>query len=191
MTAAAALPVAGAVVADDELDGAVVVAHDDLRVLRVRVLDRVRQALLHESIGRQVDPRRQHGRRPLEQQLRVEPRLARLRDELVDVLEARLWDEGRRLLRSPQHADEPAHLGQRGPARLLDGLQRLALALLVLTEESAHGGRLNRHDADGVADDVVQLARDTCALLGNGGARLYLSFQLESLGALAQLFRLT
>ena len=80
---------------------------------------------------------------------------------------------------------------ERGPARLLDGLQRLALALLILTEQSAHGGRLNRHDADGVADDVVQLARDACALLGNGGARLYLSFQLESLGALAQLFRLT
>ena len=127
---------------------------------------------------------------PSSAQRRVEPGLARLLDELVDVLEARLRDERRRLLGPAQHADEAAHLGERGAAGLLDGLQRLALALLVLAQQPPHRRGLHRHHAHGVADDVVQLARDAGALLGDGRARLDLSLELESLGALAQLLRL-
>ena len=90
----------------------------------------------------------------------------------VDVLEARLRRERRRLLGPPQDADEPAHLGERRAPGLLDGEQRLALALLVVAQQPAHGRGLDGHDAHRVADDVVQLARDARALLGDGGARL-------------------
>ena len=157
---------------------AVAVVDDDLGVLGLRVLDRVRQPFLDEAVRRQVDACRKLDRVALDAQVDRQSRLARLRDELVHVLEARLRRERRRLLRPPEHADEAAHLGERLAARLLDHLQRLALALLLGLEQAPHAGRLHRHHADTVADDVVELARDPRALLGDGRARLLLALAL-------------
>ena len=95
------------------------------------MLDRVRQALLHEPVGSQVDAGRELRRLALDLELDGEPRLARLRDEPVKVLEARLWRQRGRFLRPAQDADEPAHLGQGLAAGLLDDLERLSLLLLV------------------------------------------------------------
>ena len=74
----------------------------------------------------------------------------------------------RRLLRAPEHADHAPHLGQRLAAGLLDDEQGLALLLLVGLEEPARRRRLDGHHADAVADDVVELARDPAALVGDG-----------------------
>ena len=97
---------------------------------------------------------------------------------------------------SSHRAEQPAHLGERRAAGLLDAAERL----LVLVER---GGQLvpdradlQDHDADRVGDDVVELARDPRALLGDGdaGRRLALALglgrallgRLGLLGALAQ-----
>ena len=63
VAAALAAAVSGAVVGDGQLDVAVAVADDHLGALCARVLDRVGQALLDESVGGQVDARRQGLRR--------------------------------------------------------------------------------------------------------------------------------
>ena len=54
--------------------------------------------------------------------------------------------------------------------------------LLVGLEQPAHRRGLHRHHADAVADDVVQLAGDPGALLGDGEARLLLALELGLLG---------
>ena len=90
--------------------------------------------------------------------------------------------ERRRLLGAAQHADHPPHLGERLATGLLDDLQRLAFLVLVRLEQPAHGRGLHRHHADAVADDVVQLAGDPRALLGDGEACLLLALQLGLLG---------
>ena len=53
---------------------------------------------------------------------------------------------------------------------LLDALQRLAVVGELVRELVPHGADLEHHHADGVGDDVVQLARDPRPLLGDGDA---------------------
>jgi hypothetical protein len=154
------------------------------------VLQRVRERLLDEAVGRQVDALRQLGRLALEAQLGREAGLAGLRDELLDVLEARLRHERRGLLGAAEHADEAAHLREGRAAGLLDRAQRLALARLVVAEQPAHGRRLDGHHAHRVADDVVELARDPRALLRDRRERTLLPLELEPLGPLPQRDRL-
>ena len=62
---------------------------------------------------------------------------------------------------------EPPHLGERLATGLLDGEQRLTLALLLRRQPPADGARLHRHHADRVGKHVVQLARDPVPLLRN------------------------
>ena len=100
------------------------------------------------------------------------------------MLEARLGSERGCLLGAPEHADEPAHLGQRLAPGLLDDLERLALLLLIGLEPTANRARLDGHHAHAVADDVVELARDPGALLGDGFASFVLPLALELLGTL-------
>ena len=102
-----------------------------------------------------------------------------MRHELLEVLEARLRRERRRLLRPAQNADEAAHLGERLPAGLLDHLERLALLLLLGPQQPANGRGLDGHDADAVPDDVVQLTGEPRALLGDRLARPLLALPLE------------
>ena len=66
---------------------------------------------------------------------------------------------------SLQHAEQPAHLGQRLAAGLLDRDERLPLALLLGLEQPPHRPGLHGHHRDVVRDDVVQLARDPRPLL--------------------------
>ena len=105
-----------------------------------------------------------------------------VREELLEVLQARLRRQRRRLFGAAQYADHPPHLGERLATGLLDDLQRLAFLVLVRLEQPAHGRGLHRHHADAVADDVVQLAGDPGALLGDGEACLLLTLQLGLVG---------
>ena len=124
------------------------VADDHLGPGGVRVLHRVRQAFLDEAVGGEVDAGRQLGRVALDLDVDREAGLARLLDEPVEVLEARLRRERGRLLRPAEDADEPAHLGERLASGLLDDQQRLSLPLLFGPQEPADARRLNGHDAD-------------------------------------------
>ena len=148
------------------------------------MLDGVRQAFLNEAVRGQVDPRRKLRRIAFDLELDGQARLPRLRDEAVQVLEAGLWGKGRRFLGAPQDADEPAHLGERLAAGLLDDLERLTFLFLIGLEAAADGACLDGHHAHAVADDVVQLARDPRALLGNRGDGLGFPLALELIGAL-------
>ena len=121
----------------------------------------------------------------LDVELDRQPGLASLLHELADVLEARLGGERRRLLGPPEHADHPAHLRQRLAPGLLDDEECLPLALLLGPEEPAHRRGLHGHDADAVADDVMELSRDPRALLADCGP---CSFLALTLGAAARSF---
>ena len=71
-----------------------------------------------------------------------------------------------------QHADQASHLGQGlGPGRLdrVEGLERRPGIRL---HRLAGTARLQDHDADGVRDRVVELARDPRSLIGHRGVRL-------------------
>jgi hypothetical protein len=113
-----------------------------------------------------------------------------LLDQLVDVLDARLRRERRRLVETPEHSDHSAHLCERFPTCLLDHLECLALANELRLEQHPHTRRLHRHHTDSVADDVVQLPGDPGALLGDGEASAVFPLTLGSLGALSRLSRL-
>ena len=62
--------------------------------------------------------------------------------------------------------------------------QRIAVLPLGIGQLVSHRAHLEHHHADGVGDDVVQLARDPGALLGDGDARGGLAFVLGVNGAL-------
>ena len=148
------------------------------------MLDRVRQALLDEPVRSEVDAGWELRRLAFDPELDGQPRLPRLRDEPVQVLKARLRRQRRSFLRPAQDADQSAHLGQRLAAGLLDDLERLSLLLLIRVQPSPHRARLDGHHAHAVPDDVVQLARDPGALLGDGSPSLCLLFALESVSPL-------
>jgi glyoxylase-like metal-dependent hydrolase (beta-lactamase superfamily II) len=67
-----------------------------------------------------------------------------------------------------EQADEAPHLGERLTSGRLDHLERLPLPLLLRAEQPTDRAGLHRHHRDGVRDDVVELARDPPALLGDG-----------------------
>ena len=99
------------------------------------------------------------------------------------MIDARLRLELGAVVLAPQHAQQPARLDQRLAPGLLDRGERLAGRVLLGTQGVALGAGLDDHDADVVGHEVVQLARDPCALLGDRliGAQLVLA--LEQLGA--------
>src|SRR5437588_1521155 len=184
---AVAVASAAAVVADGDLDVPVAVADEHLGVLGLGVLDRVRQAFLDEAVRGEIEARGELHGLALDAELDGKPGLARARDELVDVVEARLRRERRRLLGPPENADEAAHLRERLAPGLLHDEQGLALPLLLGKEEAPRSGGLHGHDADAVADHVVELARDPRALLGDRHARVLLACAFEPIGSLRRL----
>src|SRR6266480_3888106 len=165
VTPAVAVTHARPIVQHHHLDLAVAVVDDNFGAGRASVLQGIRQALLHEPVRGQIDPSRELRCLPLDSQLDRESSLARLLDEPVHVLETRLRRERRRLLGPPQDAYHPAHLGQRLAPGSLDDQQCLPLTLLLGAKQPAHSRRLHGHDADAVAYDVMQLARDARPLV--------------------------
>ena len=83
------------------------------------------------------------------------------------------------LLAFAEDAEQPPQLQHRLARSLLDRLQRLPRPLGIAVEHAFGGAGLESDHADGVGDDVVQLTRDSRALLGDRGLRL--AFQLRRL----------
>ena len=137
-------------------------------MLGVRVLERVRQRLLHDPVGGEIDRRRQRPRRSLDSSATVEAGRAHLLDERVEPRRARaaartrasscrIPSTRRRSASAERAASSIARIGSRARARLH-------------LEDVVGGGRLHDDHAQRVRDDVVQLARDARLLLGGGAA---------------------
>ena len=170
---------ARAVVGDLDVELALAVAHSHARVRGACVLQGVRQRLLHDPVRRQVDARRDRALVALDPQLDRHARLAHLLDEVAEVAQARLRRERELVVGAPQHPEQPAHLGHRGAAGGLDRREHLARLRPLVAERPALGARLHDHDREVVRDDVVQLARDPRALLGDREPRRVVALVLE------------
>ena len=119
---------AEAVVADLELQRVRLVAHGHVGPGRARVLERVRQALLDDAVGGELDRPRQRGR----VRLRRAARPGRPARPTSSSSESRPSSPGwgTSSASSPSRAHRPeqaAHLGERGAAGALDALERLAV----------------------------------------------------------------
>ena len=145
-----------------------------------RVLAHVGQRLLDDPVGGEVDARRQRAaaRRSTSSSTGSPPRAARSSSP------ASCASPGCGASSPPssslaQHAEQLAHLGQRlaGRARIASSGARASARVAV--ERGLGGVGLDRDHADAVGDDVVQLARDPAALLGDRGARAALALALE------------
>ena len=85
--------------------------------------------------------------------------------------------------RIAQSSDDLSHLGERLAPGLLHCEEGLAFLGLFGAEQPTHSRRLDRHDAEAVADDVVQFAGDAGAFLDDGPERVDLVFLFEPRGA--------
>ena len=104
-----------------------------------------------------------------------------LRQQRVEAVEAGLRRELCLVALAAHGGEQPAHLGKRPAARPLDVRQRTLLVFEHHGQLVPDRSDLEHHHADRVRDDVVELARDSRALLGNRDARgrLALSFRLS------------
>src|SRR5438034_800270 len=169
-----------AVVAHRQLDAAVAVADEHLGVCRAGVLERIREPLLDEPVGGQVDTGGKLYRLSLDLQLHREASLTRVLDQALELLEGGLRGEHGRLLGPTEDADHPPHLGERLAARLLDDEQGRVLLLLVGLQEPPDRGGLHGHHAHAVTDDVVELACDARPFFGHRQPRPFLPLPLGS-----------
>ena len=122
----AAFSCCAAIVGDLELELVARVAHDDAGVGWASVLERVRERLLHDAVGGDVDARRQRRSVALDPQLDGQTGLAHMLNQPVEVAQARLRRERELLVAAAQDAEQPAHLNERLPPRRLDRAERVA-----------------------------------------------------------------
>ena len=85
----------------------------------------------------------------------------------------------RRPAEDPEH---PAHVGKRLAGGGVDRLDRRPDIGRPLVQRSLGGAGLDDDHADVVGDDVVELARDPLALLGDGLPVAFLALALEPAG---------
>src|SRR5438067_4901413 len=168
---AVAVPIAwrrpAAVVAylDVELIGAV--PHHHVGLAGVRVFEHVGQVFLDDAVGGEVESTRERDRLAVDVQVNRETGMAHLIQERFEVLEARLRSEFGVLVGAAHRAEQASHLGERRATGLLDTFQRLPVTRPSLWQLMAHRADLEDHHADGVDDDVMELARDPSALLSD------------------------
>ena len=126
------------------------------------------ERILDHPVRREVDARAQaHARVALDAQLHREPALAGALDERLEhAREARLRGQLRAIAVAPQHAQQPAHLGERVATGLLDGGERRPAACEVTRVEHArHRLGLDDHRAEPVRHERLELSRDAGALV--------------------------
>ena len=148
------------------------VAHRHVGVAGAGVLERVGQALLHDPVRRQVDRRAGAGTaRRRRAAGRAGP--ARPTSSSSESRASRPgWGTSSTLVAVAAHrGEQAAHLGQRRAPGLLDAAERVAVLAERVGELVPDGADLQHHHADGVGDDVVELARDPRTLLGHRDPR--------------------
>ena len=113
-------------VGDRQLERVGAVAERDRGVRAAGVLDDVRQRLLHDPVGGQVDALRQRPRLALDGQLDADAGGAGALEQLVELAEPRLRRElGRVVLAAAQQLQRAVHLGHRLAAEVGDPVGRL------------------------------------------------------------------
>ena len=151
------------------------------------VLERVGQRLLHDAVGGEVDAGRQLARLAVDVQLDRQPGRAGALDQRAELVQRRLRRERGGLLAGVQHAEQVAHLAQRLAAGALDQRRGLDRALRVAGEDAPRAAGLDDHHRDAVGDDVVHLARDPAALVGDRARGVGLALLVRDLRGLVQL----
>ncbi len=126
------------------------------------VLEHVGQPFLNRAVGRLFDLDRNVAVQYRDLCGDFQPSQAGLRDELGDAGEraAGVRSSGGQA----EHVDEVIHLGQRPAAGGADPLKDLRDALWVVGRRDSSRSGLHDHHGHVVADDVVQLARDSGSL---------------------------
>ena len=167
VAAALAAAVARAVVGDGQLDVTVAVAHEHLGVLRPRMLDRVRQAFLDEPVGGEVDPAGRMLGLALDLEFDRQPHAPAC---------GRSACRGARGSAAARAPAPPRAGGGRRPSFASPRAPRGRSARRRAAprapspggpKQPPRRGCLHGHHADAVPDDVVQLASDPRALLGD------------------------
>ncbi len=155
----------------------------DVRDRRARVLEHVRQCLLHDPVAGDVHPGWDAVRLvPRSRARRAGPRRA---SPLRVPRAARATAAGHRdlLVVVAQHPEQPAHLAERLLTRALDRVEGRTCRLGIALEHLPAATGLDHDDRDRVRDDVVQLACDPLPLLRHRGAGLLVLVALELDGA--------
>ena len=175
---------ASSVVADRELELFVAVVDRDLGAgRRDGVPQGVGQAFLDQAVRRQVEPGRAGAAaRPVTATSTGRPASRNCSTSRASWVRPGAGSRSAGLAALAQHADHATHLGQGLATDGLDGLEGLALGGLVVGEPAAYGGGLHGHDADAVADHVVQLTRDAVAFLGDRSGGQVLASQPSLFG---------
>jgi hypothetical protein len=170
---------AAAVVDHLDLDPAGGVADRDPGGGRPGVPDHVGQRLLDDPVGRQVEPGRQLGRRPLDPDLDPHPGPGHLGGQGLDLGQAgRRGQAADGPILLAEHAQQPPHLDQGLAAGRLHRDQRLA-RLLGLAVEHVDPDPGLHGDAHAVGDHVMELAGDPQPLLGDRPAGQLLAGLLQ------------
>ena len=107
------------------------VADADPGAAGVALLERTAERLLHDPIGGEVDADREVDRVALDGEVDRQSRGLRLAHERGDVPQRGLRGQRQLLVLAAQHAEQPADLGERLAAALLDGEERLAGAVRI------------------------------------------------------------
>ena len=136
------------------------------------MLERVRQTFLHDPVGREVDRPRAAGTARRRRGARREARRGRPRR----ASESRPSRPGcgARSASSPSRRMAPRRRRISASAvrpACSTRPERVAVLVQRVRQLVPDRADLEHHDADGVRDDVVELARDARALLGDGDAR--------------------
>jgi hypothetical protein len=162
---------AGPVVADAQSQAVVGVVQLHIDGGAWRVPTGVGESLLDDPVGGKLDTGVECGRRAVKDEAGSRPgRVPRSVDEVVQLAQSRLrvpvrgFDPG--VL--AQHAEQPPHLGQRGPGGVADVGQPLRTG--GGHPRGGQAGCLRLHDdhRDVVGDDVVQLAGDASPFTARG-----------------------
>ena len=171
VAAAVTVPGAPAVVAylDAQLIGRVVQRYLGFGCLCV--LEHVGEAFLDDPVGGDVDPARQGELLTGNAQPHGQPGTPELFQQSVKTVEAWLRRELNAAVVLAHGIQQVPHVRQCGTARLLHIPQHVLVLLVRVWQLVAHGADLQDHDADGVGDGVMQLARDPASLVGRRGAR--------------------
>ena len=187
-------PVAGAdqlgarpavtVVGHEDLERVVAPGERDLRRRAAGVLDRVGQRLLYDAVDRELGAGGQRPSRPGHRERDREAGRTRALDQRAELVERRLCGP---LRRGIEDAEQQVHLGERLRPGVADARRGLLGTLGVAGEDPACAAGLHDHQADAVRDDVVHLARDPAALLGDRLQRLALALLGCERGRLVQL----